>query len=121
MFADDVTRLLLEINTAWKVKAEPDPTILPKGKSKARKFMDELTANLDNGSRAPKAATPETASRNSEYVPYNLFFPVSFKEIVQRTFQEKQQQQQDPFISGFGSSFIVFLFSYTLYLISTLD
>ncbi|KAL9318868.1 hypothetical protein ACSQ67_015385 [Phaseolus vulgaris] len=34
--ADDVTRLLVEINEAWKVKTAPDPTLLPKAKSKAK-------------------------------------------------------------------------------------
>ncbi|KAI3458509.1 hypothetical protein Pfo_015172 [Paulownia fortunei] len=34
---DDVTRLLVEINEAWKVKTAPsDPTRLPKGKSQAK-------------------------------------------------------------------------------------
>ncbi|KAK6135783.1 hypothetical protein DH2020_030478 [Rehmannia glutinosa] len=34
---DDVTRLLVEINDAWKVKTAPsDPTRLPKGKSQAK-------------------------------------------------------------------------------------
>ncbi|KAI3731159.1 hypothetical protein L1987_62342 [Smallanthus sonchifolius] len=33
---EDVTRLLVEINEAWKVKAKKDPTILPKGKSQAK-------------------------------------------------------------------------------------
>lgn len=33
---EDVTRLLVEINEAWKVKAIPDPTVLPKGKSTAK-------------------------------------------------------------------------------------
>ncbi|XP_073221640.1 sister chromatid cohesion 1 protein 1 [Cicer arietinum] len=34
---DDVSRLLVEINEAWKVKSAPDPTMLPKGKSQAKK------------------------------------------------------------------------------------
>ncbi|XP_050946545.1 sister chromatid cohesion 1 protein 1 [Cucumis melo] len=34
---EDVTRLLIEINEAWKVKAAPEPTALPKGKSLAKK------------------------------------------------------------------------------------
>ncbi|KAK0592690.1 hypothetical protein LWI29_023635 [Acer saccharum] len=34
---DDVTRLLVEINEAWKIKAAPDPTVLPKGKLQAKK------------------------------------------------------------------------------------
>ncbi|CAG7911936.1 unnamed protein product [Brassica rapa] len=34
---DDVTRLLVEINGAWRTKAAPDPTLLPKGRTHARK------------------------------------------------------------------------------------
>ncbi|KAK7372517.1 hypothetical protein VNO80_05898 [Phaseolus coccineus] len=34
---DDVSRLLVEINEAWKVKTAPDTTLLPKAKSKAKK------------------------------------------------------------------------------------
>ncbi|XP_023552287.1 sister chromatid cohesion 1 protein 1-like [Cucurbita pepo subsp. pepo] len=34
---EDVTRLLVEINEAWKVKAAPEPTVIPKGKSVAKK------------------------------------------------------------------------------------
>ncbi|KAF7826874.1 sister chromatid cohesion 1 protein 1 [Senna tora] len=34
---DDVTRLLLELNSAWKVKTVMDPTVLPKGKSQAKR------------------------------------------------------------------------------------
>ncbi|XP_077229425.1 sister chromatid cohesion 1 protein 1-like isoform X2 [Tasmannia lanceolata] len=33
---DDVTRLMVEINEAWKVKTECDPTVLPKGKTHAK-------------------------------------------------------------------------------------
>ncbi|XP_022146858.1 sister chromatid cohesion 1 protein 1-like [Momordica charantia] len=34
---EDVTRLLVELNEAWKVKAAPEPTVIPKGKSLAKK------------------------------------------------------------------------------------
>ncbi|RHN57043.1 putative rad21/Rec8-like protein [Medicago truncatula] len=34
---DDVSRLLVEINEAWKVKSVPDHTLLPKGKSQAKR------------------------------------------------------------------------------------
>ncbi|XP_060196982.1 sister chromatid cohesion 1 protein 1 [Lycium barbarum] len=33
---EDVTRLMVQINEAWKVKAASDPTLLPKGKSQAK-------------------------------------------------------------------------------------
>nr|XP_043625779.1 sister chromatid cohesion 1 protein 1-like [Erigeron canadensis] len=33
---EDVTRLLVELNEAWKVKPTRDPTVLPKGKTQAK-------------------------------------------------------------------------------------
>uniref|UniRef100_A0A7N0RII7 Rad21/Rec8-like protein N-terminal domain-containing protein n=1 Tax=Kalanchoe fedtschenkoi TaxID=63787 RepID=A0A7N0RII7_KALFE len=42
---DDVNRLLVEINEAWKVKAVQDPTMLPKGKSKAKLEAVTLSEN----------------------------------------------------------------------------
>ncbi|CAA2998325.1 sister chromatid cohesion 1 1 [Olea europaea subsp. europaea] len=45
---DDVTRLLVEINEAWKVKAGPsDPTRLPKGKSQAKYNAVTLPENRE--------------------------------------------------------------------------
>ncbi|XP_059458695.1 sister chromatid cohesion 1 protein 1 [Corylus avellana] len=44
---DDVSRLLVEINEAWKVKAAPDPTVLPKGKSHAKKEAVTLPENQE--------------------------------------------------------------------------
>ncbi|MED6156803.1 synaptotagmin C2 domain protein, Syn1 [Stylosanthes scabra] len=44
---DDVTRFLAEINEAWKVKSVAHPTVLPKGKSKARKEAVTLPENED--------------------------------------------------------------------------
>ncbi|KAL9421734.1 hypothetical protein AB3S75_034075 [Citrus x aurantiifolia] len=34
---DDVNRLMIEINAAWKTKVARDPTLLPKGKSQAKR------------------------------------------------------------------------------------
>ncbi|GAV88081.1 Rad21_Rec8 domain-containing protein/Rad21_Rec8_N domain-containing protein [Cephalotus follicularis] len=42
---DDVTRLLVEINEAWKMKSAPDSTLLPKWKSQAKR---EAVTLLDN-------------------------------------------------------------------------
>ncbi|CAH2074007.1 unnamed protein product [Thlaspi arvense] len=42
---DDVSRLLVEINGAWRTKAVPDPTLLPKGKTHARKEAVTLPEN----------------------------------------------------------------------------
>uniref|UniRef100_A0A7N0U1I5 Rad21/Rec8-like protein N-terminal domain-containing protein n=1 Tax=Kalanchoe fedtschenkoi TaxID=63787 RepID=A0A7N0U1I5_KALFE len=39
---DDVNRLIAEINVAWKVKAVKGPTMLRKGKSKAKSVLTLL-------------------------------------------------------------------------------
>ncbi|XP_065872708.1 sister chromatid cohesion 1 protein 1 [Euphorbia lathyris] len=44
---EDVTRLLVEINEAWKVKPAPDRTVLPKGKSQAKKETVTLPENQE--------------------------------------------------------------------------
>ncbi|CAA7026806.1 unnamed protein product [Microthlaspi erraticum] len=42
---DDGTRFLVEINGAWRTKAVPDPTLLPKGKNHASKIAVTLPEN----------------------------------------------------------------------------
>ncbi|XP_052187255.1 sister chromatid cohesion 1 protein 1 [Diospyros lotus] len=71
---DDVTRLLVEINEAWKVKVVPDPTLLPKGKSQA-KFeavtlpmtqeieLEEIELSLNNTNRVEFEHTDYFAMR----------------------------------------------------------
>ncbi|CAA6672340.1 unnamed protein product [Spirodela intermedia] len=44
---DDVSRLLVEINEAWKVKSVSDPTVLPRGKTQARYEAVTLPDNDD--------------------------------------------------------------------------
>ncbi|GLT78914.1 hypothetical protein SLA2020_504320 [Shorea laevis] len=44
---DDVSRLLVEMNEAWKMKAVQDPTVLPKGKTQARREAVTLPENKE--------------------------------------------------------------------------
>ncbi|XP_068340208.1 sister chromatid cohesion 1 protein 1 [Pyrus communis] len=44
---EDATRLLVELNEAWKTKPVGDPTVLPKGRSQARKEAITLPENED--------------------------------------------------------------------------
>ncbi|WCJ21860.1 Sister chromatid cohesion 1 protein 1 [Euphorbia peplus] len=44
---DDVSRLLVELNEAWKVKPTPDRTVLPKGKTQAKKETVTLPENQE--------------------------------------------------------------------------
>uniref|UniRef100_A0A0D9WKA1 Rad21/Rec8-like protein N-terminal domain-containing protein n=1 Tax=Leersia perrieri TaxID=77586 RepID=A0A0D9WKA1_9ORYZ len=43
---DDVSRLLIEINEAWRIKPVADPTVLPKGKSQAKYEAVTLPENM---------------------------------------------------------------------------
>ncbi|CAI9090767.1 OLC1v1025602C1 [Oldenlandia corymbosa var. corymbosa] len=45
---DDVNRLLVELNQAWKVQVEPDPTVLPKSRSQAKRKSITLPENQDH-------------------------------------------------------------------------
>ncbi|XP_062232661.1 sister chromatid cohesion 1 protein 1-like isoform X2 [Phragmites australis] len=43
---DDVSRLLIEINEAWRIKPAVDPTVLPKGKAQAKYEAVTLPENV---------------------------------------------------------------------------
>ncbi|KAG8069259.1 hypothetical protein GUJ93_ZPchr0005g14915 [Zizania palustris] len=43
---DDVSRLLIEINEAWRIKPVADPTVLPKGKTQAKYEAVTLPENM---------------------------------------------------------------------------
>ncbi|RZC63663.1 hypothetical protein C5167_025427 [Papaver somniferum] len=47
LLLDDVSRLLVEINEAWKVKTVRDPNVLPKGKNQAKYEKVTMTKNND--------------------------------------------------------------------------
>ncbi|KAL8257451.1 hypothetical protein R6Q59_029492 [Mikania micrantha] len=78
LFYEDVTRLLVEINEAWKVKAKPDPTILPKGKSQAKyeavTLPDNQPADLGDFEQHLQFSDTETlmGMHRSSYIDMNL-------------------------------------------------
>ncbi|XP_031379523.1 sister chromatid cohesion 1 protein 1 [Punica granatum] len=62
---DDVSRLLVEINEAWKVKPAPDGKMLPKGKLQAKKeavtLPDHQEADVEDVERAMNYSDGNTA------------------------------------------------------------
>uniref|UniRef100_A0A803QRM3 Rad21/Rec8-like protein N-terminal domain-containing protein n=2 Tax=Cannabis sativa TaxID=3483 RepID=A0A803QRM3_CANSA len=86
---DDVTRLLVEINQAWKVKAVPDRTLLPKGKSQAKKETVTLPENKD------------TDVGDMEQQMHNSFSTTVDMEFHQTTYFPMRLDSVDPtFING---------------------
>ncbi|GAU18126.1 hypothetical protein TSUD_248270 [Trifolium subterraneum] len=73
MLYDDVSRLLVEINEAWKVKSGPDPTLLPKGKSQAKRSAitlpdkEQMTMEIEQSN-----ATTTTWFQHNNYVSMTL-------------------------------------------------
>ncbi|XP_077214350.1 rad21/Rec8-like family protein isoform X2 [Tasmannia lanceolata] len=66
---DDVTRLMVEINEAWKVKTEGDPTVFPKGKTHARYEAVTLPANEEMMMEEPSATA---RFESTTYFPMEL-------------------------------------------------
>ncbi|KAI7749893.1 hypothetical protein M8C21_019778 [Ambrosia artemisiifolia] len=75
---EDVTRLLVEINEAWKVKAKRDPTVLPKGKSQAKyeavTLPDNKPADLGDFEQLLQFSNSDTlmGMHKSAYIDMNL-------------------------------------------------
>ncbi|XP_054804484.1 sister chromatid cohesion 1 protein 1 [Prosopis cineraria] len=70
---DDVTRLLLEINSAWRVRTVADPTILPKGKSKAKKEFITLPENEEtNVGDMEQSVNPMEFLQHDAYITMRL-------------------------------------------------
>ncbi|KAK3422651.1 hypothetical protein EUGRSUZ_G03083 [Eucalyptus grandis] len=70
---DDVTRFLVEINEAWKVKSVPDPTILPKGKTQAKREAVTLPDNQEteiSGIEQPLHFSYATATMGFQHTAY---------------------------------------------------
>ncbi|XP_045831036.1 sister chromatid cohesion 1 protein 1 [Trifolium pratense] len=73
MLYDDVSRLLVEINEAWKVKSGPDPTLLPKGKSQAKRSaitmpdIEQMTIEMEQSHQSNA-----TWFQHSNYVSMTL-------------------------------------------------
>nr|GEZ25872.1 hypothetical protein [Tanacetum cinerariifolium] len=75
---EDVTRLLVELNEAWKVKAKQDPTVLPKGKTQAKyeavTLQDEQMSDLNELEQALLFSNSDTLMgiHKSAYTEMNL-------------------------------------------------
>ncbi|XP_024638994.1 sister chromatid cohesion 1 protein 1 [Medicago truncatula] len=99
---DDVSRLLVEINEAWKVKSAPDPTVLPKGKSQAKR--NEITIpnkergsiEEDIGNSYQSTATTATRFHRSAYFSMRLDTLDLGNERIEEEDPSVHHHQADP-------------------------
>ncbi|CAN4100848.1 unnamed protein product [Withania somnifera] len=90
---DDVTRLMVQINEAWKVKAASDPTLLPKGKSQAKHASVTLPEN-----REEELPEIEQTLRNPDTVPMMDFEQTSYfaMRLDNADLYDKPNAQKEP-------------------------
>ncbi|KAI5434035.1 sister chromatid cohesion 1 protein 1 [Lathyrus oleraceus] len=91
---DDVSRLLVEINEAWKVKNVPDSTMLRKGKSKAKKVT------ITNGDEEQMTREEIEPSRMSNAAPTMGFQHTSYFSMRLDSLDEPNigREEEDPMI-----------------------
>ncbi|XP_025887480.1 sister chromatid cohesion 1 protein 1 isoform X1 [Solanum lycopersicum] len=90
---EDVTRLMVQINEAWKVKAATDPTLLPKGKSQAKYAAITLPEN-----REEELPEIEQTLRNPDTVTMMDFEQTSYftMRLDNADLYDKPNAQEEP-------------------------
>lgn len=93
---DDVSRLLVEINEAWKVKAAQDPTVLPKGKLQAKRETVTLPEKKDKDVPDMEQSLNFSNSTTTMAFQQNGFFAVRLDDIDEPDV-ENNPRNEDPF------------------------
>ncbi|XP_055831731.1 sister chromatid cohesion 1 protein 1 [Solanum dulcamara] len=90
---EDVTRLMVQINEAWKVKAATDPTLLPKGKLQAKYAAVTLPEN-----REEELPEIEQTLRNPDTVTMMDFEQTSYftMRLDNADLYDKPNAQEEP-------------------------
>ncbi|KMS99335.1 hypothetical protein BVRB_2g045640 [Beta vulgaris subsp. vulgaris] len=89
---DDVNRLLVEINSAWKVKPAVDPTVLPKGKNQAKFEAVTLPENNADVGDVEQSIDYSNKFTGSATFQQSAFFAMRLDTIDELTesFREKE-------------------------------
>ncbi|KAK9159166.1 hypothetical protein Scep_005740 [Stephania cephalantha] len=90
---EDVTRLLIEINEAWKVKSLGDPTVLPKGKSMQARYRAVTLPDIDEHTEIGETEQSVHINNNNND---NTFF--AFHESAYITMRLDNVEEQ--FVAG---------------------
>ncbi|KAL2317099.1 hypothetical protein Fmac_030975 [Flemingia macrophylla] len=93
---DDVTRLLVEINEAWKVKTVPDPTLLPKGKSKAKKEAVTLPDNSKVNMADMEQSLQFSNTGNTNGFQHNSYFAMRLDTVDEPFTNNGSREDEDP-------------------------
>ncbi|XP_021769482.1 sister chromatid cohesion 1 protein 1 [Chenopodium quinoa] len=95
---DDVNRLLVEINSAWKVKPAVDPTVLPKSKNQAKFEAVTLPVNHDadigDVEQSIDYSNKFTSSATFQQTAYFAMVRLDTIDELNESFKEKEQDDR---------------------------
>ncbi|QCE01360.1 cohesin complex subunit SCC1 [Vigna unguiculata] len=93
---DDVTRFLVEINEAWKVKTAPDPTLLPKAKSKAKKEAVTLPGIRETNVADIEQSLQFSNTGTTTGFQHNAYFTMRLDSVDEPFISNGAREDQDP-------------------------
>ncbi|XP_047154283.1 sister chromatid cohesion 1 protein 1 isoform X2 [Vigna umbellata] len=93
---DDVTRFLVEINEAWKVKTVPDPTLLPKAKSKANKEAVTLPGIRETNVADIEQSLQFSNTGTTTGFQHNAYFTMRLDSVDEPFISSGAREEQDP-------------------------
>ncbi|XP_022637684.1 sister chromatid cohesion 1 protein 1 isoform X2 [Vigna radiata var. radiata] len=93
---DDVTRFLVEINEAWKVKTVPDPTLLPKAKSKAKKEAVTLPGIREMNVADIEQSLQFSNTGTTTGFQHNAYFTMRLDNVDETFISSGAREEQDP-------------------------
>nr|KYP73083.1 Sister chromatid cohesion 1 protein 1 [Cajanus cajan] len=93
---DDVTRFLVEINEASKVKAVPDPTLLPKKKSKAKREAVTLPENSEVNMAHMEQSLQFSNTGTTNGFQHNAYFTMRLDTVDEPFTSNGAREDEDP-------------------------
>ncbi|KAI4382872.1 hypothetical protein MLD38_008776 [Melastoma candidum] len=93
---DDVNRLLVEINEAWKVKSATDPTVLPKRKLQARKEAVTLPDNPGEDVEEEKSIDNSDGTATFMRFQHTAYFKMRL-DTLDEPCEEREEEQLHQF------------------------
>ncbi|CAJ1971047.1 unnamed protein product [Sphenostylis stenocarpa] len=93
---EDVTRFLVEINEAWKVKTAPDPTLLPKAKSKAKKEAVTLPGIGETNVADIEQSLQFSNTGTTTGFQHNAYFTMRLDNVDEPFISNGARGDQDP-------------------------
>ncbi|KAK9124595.1 hypothetical protein Sjap_014197 [Stephania japonica] len=104
---EDVTRLLIEINEAWKVKSLGDPTVLPKGKSMQAKYkavtLPEIDEHTEIGETEQSVRININSNNNNYFFAFHesAYITMRLDNVEEQFVARENPREEGPALQSF--------------------